>query len=84
MLIYTVMKCNYDDTDIELVTINKEEALEKFKYCLKAFSYADFTLQVWENGKKLMDIWYSKEKGEYQKYNNQENELFKEIVKQLK
>ncbi|PRT35485.1 hypothetical protein [Bacillus wiedmannii] len=81
MLIYTVMMWQYADTDIMLATTDREESLKEFVSC------SIFSLQVWENGEVLIEI-FSNE-GEYfadgglERYPEKGQQLFGEIVKQL-
>lgn len=81
MLIYTVMFYNYADTELMLATGDRNEALELFKSC------SDFSLQVWEDGEELIDIWsYCGEyesNGGLKRYPEKGQQLFKEIVEQL-
>lgn len=81
MLIYTVMLLDYADTDIMLATADREEALKEFESCV------DFSLQVWEKGEVLIDIWCSgdeyKADGGLERYPEKGQQLFHGIVEQL-
>lgn len=82
MLIYTVVMWDFADTDIMLATTDREEALKEFESCVA------FSLQVWENGEVLIEM-FSNE-GEYfadgglERYPEKGHRLFKEIVEQLR
>lgn len=82
MLIYTVVMWDFADTDIMLATTDREEALKEFESCVA------FSLQVWENGEVLIEM-FSNE-GEYfadgglERYPEKGHQLFKEIVEQLR
>lgn len=81
MLIYTVIMWDHADTDIMLATTDREEALKEFESCVA------FSLQVWEKGEVLIDIWCSgdeyKADGGLERYPEKGQKLFNEIVEQL-
>lgn len=81
MLIYTVMFYCYADTELMLATTERTEALELFKSC------SDFSLQVWDKGEVITDIWNHygdyESNGGLERYPEKGQQLFKEIVEQL-
>lgn len=74
MYIYVVT--SFDEVDIATADIKQADA--------ELRSYSSSSMQVWENGKEIMDIWYSKVQGGYQTNIDSEDKQFKEIVKRLK
>ncbi|PEN76809.1 hypothetical protein CN544_28580 [Bacillus toyonensis] len=81
MLIYTVMFYCYADTELMLATTERTEALELFKSC------SDFSLQVWDKGEVITDIWNHygdyESNGGLERYPENGQQLFNEIVEQL-
>ncbi|HDR6820837.1 TPA: hypothetical protein QCV77_004391 [Bacillus thuringiensis] len=87
MLIYTVMMYFHADTDIMLATLDKEQALKEFK------SDSMYSLQIWEDGELLIELWcreHSVHSRTYEpsrdlnRYSQKGQKLFKEIVEELK
>ncbi|HDX9654334.1 TPA: hypothetical protein ROY23_004855 [Bacillus wiedmannii] len=81
MLIYIVKMDYCDELEIILATTEEDAALKEFISC------SIFSLQVWENGEVLIEI-FSNE-GEYfadgglERYPEKGQQLFNEIVEQL-
>lgn len=81
MLIYTVMFYCYADTELMLATTDRNEAVELFKSC------SEFSLQVWEGGEVLIDIWNDEDgyttNGKLDRYPEKGQQLFREITDKL-
>lgn len=79
MKIYVVMNYEYADTDIQLATLDRQQAIELFK---SALGY--YNLQVWESGAMTLNMWCDMGKYEHSTCDIEEGCVeFDEIVKIL-